>query len=82
MGYLQGPTVTLLEGNAWWFHIFETKNIFFDWNQEFVLYFKYLLWLKTHMVIAWWFHIFETKNMGLSENSVPLNPMVNDHYPY
>ena len=20
--------------------------------------------------------------MGLSENSVPLNPMVNDHYPY
>ena len=22
------------------------------------------------------------KNMGLSENSVPLNPMVNDHYPY
>ena len=22
------------------------------------------------------------KNMGLSENSVPLHPMVNDHYPY
>ena len=22
------------------------------------------------------------KQMGLSENSVPLNPMVNDHYPY
>ena len=22
------------------------------------------------------------KHMGLSENSVPLNPMVNDHYPY
>ena len=21
-------------------------------------------------------------NMGLSENSVPLNPKVNDHYPY
>ena len=21
-------------------------------------------------------------NMGVSENSVPLNPMVNDHYPY
>jgi hypothetical protein len=21
-------------------------------------------------------------HMGLSENSVPLNPMVNDHYPY
>ena len=21
-------------------------------------------------------------NMGLSENRVPLNPMVNDHYPY
>ena len=20
--------------------------------------------------------------MGVSENSVPLNPMVNDHYPY
>ena len=24
----------------------------------------------------------EWKNMGLSENSVPLNPMVNDHYTY
>ena len=22
------------------------------------------------------------KEMGLSENRVPLNPMVNDHYPY
>ena len=22
------------------------------------------------------------RNMGLSENSVPLHPMVNDHYPY
>ena len=22
------------------------------------------------------------QNMGLSENSVPLHPMVNDHYPY
>ena len=21
-------------------------------------------------------------NMGVSENRVPLNPMVNDHYPY
>ena len=21
-------------------------------------------------------------NMGVSENNVPLNPMVNDHYPY
>ena len=21
-------------------------------------------------------------DMGVSENSVPLNPMVNDHYPY
>jgi len=31
--------------------------------------------------------MFETTNqnysdMGVSENSVPLNPMVNDHYPY
>ena len=25
-----------------------------------------------------WTHL----NMGLSENSVPLHPMVNDHYPY
>ena len=23
-----------------------------------------------------------TEHMGVSENSVPLNPMVNDHYPY
>ena len=28
--------------------------------------------------------LMDTKNlnMGVSENSVPLNPMVNDHYPY
>jgi len=26
--------------------------------------------------------ILEAQNMGVSENSVPLNPMVNDHYPY
>ena len=25
---------------------------------------------------------FGETNMGLSENSVPLHPMVNDHYPY
>ena len=25
---------------------------------------------------------FNYKMMGVSENSVPLNPMVNDHYPY
>ena len=25
---------------------------------------------------------FAGKNMGVSENSVPLNPMVNDHYPH
>ena len=25
--------------------------------------------------MGWW-------DMGVSENSVPLNPMVNDHYPY
>ena len=25
---------------------------------------------------------FPYKHMGVSENSVPLNPMVNDHYPY
>ena len=26
--------------------------------------------------------IFQSFHMGVSENSVPLNPMVNDHYPY
>jgi hypothetical protein len=24
----------------------------------------------------------QSHDMGLSENSVPLHPMVNDHYPY
>ena len=28
------------------------------------------------------FMFFFFKYMGVSENSVPLNPMVNDHYPY
>ena len=27
-------------------------------------------------------HWKKCKEMGVSENSVPLNPMVNDHYPY
>ena len=26
--------------------------------------------------------VFHSHDLGLSENSVPLNPMVNDHYPY
>ena len=30
------------------------------------------------MVIHWYSKLY----MGVSENSVPLNPMVNDHYPY
>ena len=25
---------------------------------------------------------FDAESMGVSENSVPLHPMVNDHYPY
>ena len=29
-----------------------------------------------------WFNWVWLMNMGLSENSVPLHPMVNDHYPY
>ena len=27
-------------------------------------------------------HLLSYKYMGMSENGVPLNPMVNDHYPY
>ena len=34
-------------------------------------------------VNCWWGWIKTYRNyMGVSENSVPLNPMVNDHYPY
>ena len=39
--------------------------------------------------VGWWFfiaitgtHLSHSKYLGVSENSVPLNPMVNDHYPY
>ena len=36
-----------------------------------------------HQIIIKFIFILSTKyDMGLSENSVPLNPMVNDHYPY
>ena len=28
------------------------------------------------------FSLQRSAHMGVSENSVPLNPMVNDHYPY
>ena len=33
----------------------------------------------THMIVISWYSIIDR---GVSENSVPLNPMVNDHYPY
>ena len=33
--------------------------------------------MKSSMDTSWWLWY-----MGVSENSVPLNPMVNDHYPY
>ena len=29
-----------------------------------------------------YFYVCIRAYMGVSENSVPLNPMVNDHYPY
>ena len=44
-----------------------------------------------NVTIRWWWEIAknianlsypEKQQMGVSENSVPLNPMVNDHYPY
>ena len=35
---------------------------------------KFVFYLQQNGVVGY--------NMGLSENSVPLNPMVNDHYPY
>jgi len=35
------------------------------------------------MIWVFFFQLEEVQqNMGVSENSVPLNPMVNDHYPY
>ena len=39
----------------------------------------------TKLVVRCWQCVTAWKNqqhLGLSENSVPLNPMVNDHYPY
>ena len=37
-----------------------------------------------HISISYWLCILLLSDsyMGVSENSVPLNPMVNDHYPY
>ena len=33
--------------------------------------------------VAWQnFLVHKDEQMGMSENSVPLHPMVNDHYPY
>ena len=32
-------------------------------------------------VMVIWYNLID-HYMGVSENSVPLNPMVNDHYPY
>ena len=44
-------------------------------------------WLgaKIWMTLLTFFQLFNqlnSHNLGVSENSVPLNPMVNDHYPY
>ena len=38
--------------------------------------------LKTFVVLVMQFKMFKVMQMGLSENSVPLNPVVYDHYPY
>ena len=32
--------------------------------------------------MIWTFGEGVVSDLGVSENSVPLNPMVNDHYPY
>ena len=39
------------------------------------------IWEPTHSENFCWYDC-ERIDMGVSENSVPLNPMVNDHYPY
>ena len=39
-------------------------------------------WLMTSTLCTCNVHTSCHDNMGVSENSVPLNPMVNDHYPY
>ena len=38
---------------------------------------------ELHQLVIWvLFQVLLACQMGVSENSVPLNPMVNDHYPY
>ena len=45
-----------------------------DWNQNQILKKGLLIWSPIMLQV----YVY----MGLSENSVPLNPMVNGHYPY
>jgi hypothetical protein len=67
MGYLQGPTVNLPEGNAWWFHRFETKNIFkhMGWFLWCPAYFSGKLHLLPRLFIVLY-------GMGLTHSMTPL----------
>ena len=48
-----------------------------------VIHFKTRCSLRKHPAMGVpQIYIYIYMEMGLSENSVPLNPMVNDHYPY
>ena len=67
MGYLQGPTVNLPEGNAWWFHRFETNNIFkhMGWFLWCPAYFSGKLHLLPRLFIVLY-------GMGLTHSMTPL----------
>ena len=42
---------------------------------------RYVLFFQQYVNFIMFIDI-KAKHMDVSENSVPLNPMVNDHYPY
>ena len=66
-GYVEYPSGNSSVNYMEWFHIEKKKGILrHPWRQ----------WVSYQKILSF------NSNMGVSENSVPLKPMVNDHYPY
>ena len=59
-----------------------TQMFFPDKTPPLVIFPFRQVWWPEETELPFWVPYQFWRNMGVSQNSVPLNPMVNDHYPY
>ena len=64
-------------------YIYKYIYIYEEYNMQLRLWRRAVM-MKLEVNGLWWFGVCfgMSGHVGLSENSVPLNPVVNDHYPY